>query len=107
MFKPADRIPHFPAAMSDLRHLAATGLAKQAEREYRARDAAMPGVTQALRDARDLLLVANRDNPKSARRLRLRGGRLAPGKSQTQIRALNQRVVSRAVMRAARPPGRR
>jgi len=25
----------------------------------------MPGVTQALRDARDLLLVANRDNPKA------------------------------------------
>ena len=42
-----------------------TELAKQAEREYRARDAAMPGVTQALRDARDLLLVANRDNPKA------------------------------------------
>jgi hypothetical protein len=44
---------------------AAADLAKQAEREYRARDAAMPGVTQALRDARDLLLVANRDNPKA------------------------------------------
>jgi hypothetical protein len=25
----------------------------------------MPDVTQALRDARDLLLVANRDNPKA------------------------------------------
>jgi hypothetical protein len=25
----------------------------------------MPGVTQALRDARDLLLLANRDNPKA------------------------------------------
>ncbi len=25
----------------------------------------MPEVTQALRDARDLLLVANRDNPKA------------------------------------------
>lgn len=25
----------------------------------------MPGVTQALRDARNLLLVANRDNPKA------------------------------------------
>jgi hypothetical protein len=25
----------------------------------------MPGVSQALRDARDLLLVANRDNPKA------------------------------------------
>jgi hypothetical protein len=37
----------------------------KAERKYRARDAAMPGVTQALRDARDLLLVANRDNPKA------------------------------------------
>jgi hypothetical protein len=30
-----------------------------------ARDAAMPEVTQALRDARDLLLVTNRDNPKA------------------------------------------
>jgi|GEM_PF-7000887 len=44
---------------------AAADLAKQAEREYRARDAAMPDMTQALRDARDLLLVANRDNPKA------------------------------------------
>jgi hypothetical protein len=43
----------------------AADLAKQAEREYNARDAAMPKVTQALRDARDLLLVANRDNPKA------------------------------------------
>ena len=43
----------------------AADLAKHAEREYRARDAAMPKVTQALRDARDLLLVANRDNPKA------------------------------------------
>jgi hypothetical protein len=42
----------------------AAGLAKQAEREYRARDAAMPKITQALRDARDLLLVANRDTRK-------------------------------------------
>ena len=33
--------------------------------EYRDRDVAMPKVTQALRDARDLLLVANRDNPKA------------------------------------------
>jgi len=37
----------------------------KAERKCRARDAAMPGVTQALRDARDLLLVANRDNPQA------------------------------------------
>jgi len=43
----------------------AAEISKQAEREYRARDAAMPDVTQALRDARDLLLVANRDNPKA------------------------------------------
>jgi hypothetical protein len=43
----------------------AADLSKQAEREYRARDAAMPGVTQALRDASDLLLVANPDNPKA------------------------------------------
>jgi hypothetical protein len=42
----------------------AADLTKQTEREYRARDAAMPKVTQALRDARDLLLVANRQNPK-------------------------------------------
>ena len=38
---------------------------RRARHEYRARDAAMPDVTQALRDARDLLLVANRDNPKA------------------------------------------
>jgi hypothetical protein len=31
----------------------------------RARDGAMPRVTHALRDARDLLLVANRENPKA------------------------------------------
>jgi hypothetical protein len=44
---------------------AADDLAKQAEREYRDRDVAMPKVTQSLRDVRDLLLVANRDNPKA------------------------------------------
>ena len=38
---------------------------EQAEREYRARDADVPVVTQGLRDARVLLLVANRDNPKA------------------------------------------
>jgi hypothetical protein len=43
----------------------AADFSKQAEREYCARDAAMPGVTQALRDASDLLLVASRDNPKA------------------------------------------
>jgi hypothetical protein len=43
----------------------AADFARQAEREYRARDAALPKVTQALRDARDLLLVANCDNPKA------------------------------------------
>lgn|SRR5882724_1278136 len=43
----------------------ADDLSKQAEREYRARNAAMSGVSQALRDARDLLLVATRDNPKA------------------------------------------
>jgi hypothetical protein len=43
----------------------AGALAKQVEKEYRARDISMPAVTQALRDARDLLLVANRDNPKA------------------------------------------
>jgi hypothetical protein len=37
----------------------------KADREYRARYATIPSVTQALRDARDLLLVANRDNPKA------------------------------------------
>ena len=40
-------------------------LAKQAEKEYRDRDVTMPKVTQALRDARDTLLVANRENPKA------------------------------------------
>jgi hypothetical protein len=44
---------------------AATDLAKQAEREYRARDPAMPDVTQAFRNARKFLLVANRGNPKA------------------------------------------
>src|ERR1700755_3555007 len=44
---------------------AAADFSNQAEREYRARDAAMPKVTQALRDARDTLLVANRENPKA------------------------------------------
>jgi hypothetical protein len=40
-------------------------LRSKPEREYRAGDSTMPGVTQALGDARDLLLVANRDNPKT------------------------------------------
>jgi hypothetical protein len=44
---------------------AASDLSKQAEKEYRDRDVTMPKVTQALRDARDLLLVANRENPKA------------------------------------------
>jgi hypothetical protein len=44
---------------------AAADLAKQAEKEYRDRDVMMPKVTQALRDARDTLLVANRENPKA------------------------------------------
>lgn len=35
------------------------------EKEYRDRDVSMPAVPQALRDARDLLLVANRKNPKT------------------------------------------
>lgn len=43
----------------------AADLEKQMEKEYRARDVSMPAVTQALRDSRDLLLVANRDNPKA------------------------------------------
>jgi len=43
----------------------AAELAKQAEKEYRDRDVTMPKVTQALRDARDTLLVANRENPKA------------------------------------------
>jgi hypothetical protein len=38
----------------------------KAEREYRDRDAATPKVAEALRDARDLLLVANRDTRKAA-----------------------------------------
>ena len=58
--------PRIGASLTDAKtHAdAAADLAKQAEREYRARDAAMPGVTHALRDARDRLLVANRDNLK-------------------------------------------
>jgi hypothetical protein len=44
---------------------AAGDLSKQAEKEYRDRDVTMPKVTQALRDARDVLLVANRENPKA------------------------------------------
>jgi len=44
---------------------AAADLAKQAEKEYRDRDVTMPKVTQALRDARDTFLVANRENPKA------------------------------------------
>jgi hypothetical protein len=43
----------------------ASQLEKDTETEYRARDVSMPVVTQALRDARDLLLVANRKNPKA------------------------------------------
>jgi hypothetical protein len=43
----------------------AAKLPKQAKQGYRVRAAAMAGVIQALRDARDLLLVANRDNPKA------------------------------------------
>ena len=43
----------------------AAKLEKLTEKEYRARDVSMPAVTQALRDARDTLLVANRDNPKA------------------------------------------
>jgi hypothetical protein len=70
----------------------------KAEREYRDRDATMPKVTRTMRGARDLLLVANRDNPESARRLRLRRRRLAPGKSQTPTRALNEGVFSGFVL---------
>jgi hypothetical protein len=40
-------------------------LRSKPEREYRAGDSTMPNVTEALRDARDLLLVANRENPKA------------------------------------------
>jgi len=40
-------------------------LRSKAEREYRAGDVTMPKVTQVLRDARDTLLVANRENPKA------------------------------------------
>lgn len=43
----------------------ASDLSKQAEKAYRDRDVTLPKVTQALRDARDLLLVANRDNPRA------------------------------------------
>jgi hypothetical protein len=43
----------------------ASQLEKDMENEYRARDVSMPQVTQALRDARDTLLVANRANPKA------------------------------------------
>jgi hypothetical protein len=43
----------------------ASQLEKDMETEDRARDVSMPVVTQALRDARDTLLVANRENPKA------------------------------------------
>lgn len=43
----------------------AAQLEKDMEKEFPARDVSMPVVTQALRGARDLLLVANRDNPKA------------------------------------------
>lgn len=43
----------------------AAQLEKDMEKEYRARDVSMPAVTQALRDSRDTLLVANRANPKA------------------------------------------
>lgn len=38
---------------------------KKTEEEYGARDAVMPTVTAALRDARDLPLVGNRENPQA------------------------------------------
>jgi hypothetical protein len=38
---------------------------RKAEKEYRDRDVTMPKVIQALREARGLLLVANRDKPKA------------------------------------------
>jgi hypothetical protein len=66
----------------------------KAERKCRARDAAMPGVTQALRDARDLLLVTNRDNPKALGDFGYEVERLAPVQSQT--RALTPRAFSRS-----------
>ena len=57
-------------------------------------DAAMPGVTQALRDARDLPLVANRDNPKARGDFGYEVDDSPPGKRQSQTRVLNQRAFS-------------
>ena len=52
-------------ADADTHDKQASQFQKDMEREYRDRDVSMPAVTQALRDARDLLLVANRTNPKA------------------------------------------
>jgi hypothetical protein len=43
----------------------ANDLSKQVENAYGARDPEMPMVAQALRDARDILLGLNSDNPKA------------------------------------------
>jgi hypothetical protein len=44
---------------------AAVDFSKKAEKAYGARDVDMPTVMQALRDARDILLGSNSDNPKA------------------------------------------
>jgi hypothetical protein len=56
----------------------------------------MPRVIQAVRDARDLLLVANRDNPKALGDFGYAVDDSPQGKNQSQIRALNPRPFSRS-----------
>jgi hypothetical protein len=71
----------------------ASDLSKQAEREYRDRDVTMPKVTQALRDARDTLLVANRENPKALGDFGFVIDDSPQDKSQSQTRALKPAPV--------------
>ena len=54
----------------------------------------MPDLTQALRDARDLLLVANRDNPKALGDFGCDRRRQPASQSQNQTRVLNRCSVS-------------
>jgi hypothetical protein len=58
----------------------AAELAKQTRTGISRRNATIPNVTEALRNARDLVLVANRRQPESAWRFRLRRRRLAQAK---------------------------
>lgn len=83
---------------------AASDLSKQAEKEYRDRDVTMPKVTQALRDARDVLLVANRENPKALGDF----GYVVDDSPQAKPKPRPKASACLAeVMRAARKTGRR